>query len=255
MIPVKDAAERFGVSPQTMRNWCKEGHVPGAEQQGRKWLVPEHAVPEGVRLPSRPTVVPDTSDLRPKTDEEIVEALSGSGPDGELTDDEFVDLIKRAQPSDDQIRESLRMFGFSDAQIDEEFAREKAQQAPEPEDPLTLADVRESLANMREALNALGSMVGGLHDQVCVTLELVDGLIDEESESEDAYVPSPPDLVPGKDGPLLDDAQALEYLASGQSTTPALETLDEVADTEPPVEIDADPRLEWELSEAAISHE
>ena len=230
MIPVKDAAERFGVSPQTMRNWCKEGHVPGAEQHGRKWLVPEHAVPEGVRLPSRPTVMPDTSDLRPKTDEEIVEALSHPGAD----------------PA--QVR---RDHGLAP----EPATETEPVTEPEPEDPLTLADVRESLANMREALNALGSMVGGLHDQVCVTLELVDGLIDEESESEEAHIPSPPDLVPGEDGPLLDDAQALEYLASGQSTTPALETLDEVADTEPPVEIDADPRLEWELSEAAISHE
>lgn len=249
MIPVKDAAERFGVSPQTMRNWCKEGHVPGAEQQGRKWLVPEHAVPEGVRLPSRPTVMPDTSDLRPKTDEEIVEALSSP-----VTQEE----IRAAQPSDDQVRDALGALGHPGPEVDRALVRPEPSLPPEPEpeeDPLTLAEVRESLANMRDALDALGSMVGGLRDQVCVTLELVDGLIDEENGSEEAHIPSPPDLVPGKDGPLLDDAQALEYLASGQSTTPALETLDEVADAEPPVEIDADPRLEWELSEAAISHE
>lgn len=245
MIPVKDAAERFGVSPQTMRNWCKEGHVPGAEQHGRKWLVPEHAVPEGVRLPSRPTVMPDTSDLRPKTDEEIVEALSNPGPrpDAEQPD------TAQSERNGTYDTGALLPPGQTPVNL------ATAQPEPEPEDPLTLADVRESLANMREALNALGSMVGGLHDQVCVTLELVEGLIDEENEPEEAHVPSPPDLVPGEDGPLLDDAQALEYLASGQSTTPALETLDEVADTEPPVEIDADPRLEWELSEAAIGHE
>lgn len=246
MIPVKDAAERFGVSPQTMRNWCKEGHVPGAEQHGRKWLVPEHAVPEGVRLPSRPTVMPDTSDLRPKTDEEIVEALSSPTTYAERAETIDVGPVTVVDVHDTG---ALLPPGQTPVNL------ATAQPEPEPEDPLTLADVRESLANMREALNALGSMVGGLHDQVCVTLELVDGLIDEESEPEEAHIPSPPDLVPGEDGPLLDDAQALEYLASGQSTSPALETLDEVADTEPPVEIDADPRLEWELSEAAISHE
>ena len=227
MIPVKDAAERFGVSPQTMRNWCKEGHVPGAEQQGRKWLVPEHAVPEGVRLPSRPTVVPDTSDLRPKTDEEIVEALSNPGPRG-----------------------GEHTYPHPDTTQSEPVTE------PEPEeDPVTLDEVRESLTLMREALNELGSLAGSLWGQVNDTLTLVEALVDQEDEPEDAYIPSPPDLVPGKDGPLLDDAQALEYLASGQSTTRALETLDEVADAEPPVEIDTDPRLEWELSEAAIGHE
>lgn len=225
MIPVKDAAERFGVSPQTMRNWCKEGHVPGAEQQGRKWLVPEHAVPEGVRLPSRPTVVPDTSDLRPKTDKEIVEALSHPGAD----------------PT--QVRQD---HGFVPEPVTE----------PEPEeDPVTLDEVRESLTLMREALNELGSLAGSLWGQINDALTMVEQMVDQEAGDEEAHIPSPPDLVPGKDGPLLDDAQALEYLASGQSTTPALETLDEVADVEPPVEIDADPRLEWELSEAAISHE
>lgn len=234
MIPVKDAAERFGVSPQTMRNWCKEGHVPGAEQQGRKWLVPEHAVPEGVRLPSRPTVVPDTSDLRPKTDEEIVAALSHPGPRGD----------EHTYPHPDT-------------------AQSEPVTEPEPEeDPVTLDEVRESLTLMREALNELGSLAGSLWGQINDTLTMVEQMVDQEAgdkeaEGEEAqdHIPSPPDLVPGKDGPLLDDAQALEYLASGQSTTPALETLDEVADTEPPVEIDADPRLEWELSEAAIGHE
>ena len=108
---------------------------------------------------------------------------------------------------------------------------------------------------MREALNELGSLAGSLWGQVNDTLTLVEELSDQENEPENAYTPSPPDLVPGKDGPLLDDAQAMEYLASGQSTTRALETLDEVADAEPPVEIDTDPRLEWELSEAAIGHE
>ena len=228
MIPVKDAAERFGVSPQTMRNWCKEGHVPGAEQQGRKWLVPEHAVPEGVRLPSRPTVVPDTSDLRPKTDEEIVEALSNPGAD----------------PA--QVR---RDHGLAP----EPATETEPVTEPEPEEyPVTLDEVRESLTQMREALNTLGSLAGGLYDQVCATLDMVELLGAGENDNS---VPSPPDLVPGKDGPLLDDAQALEYLTSGQSTTRALETLDEVADAEPPVEIDTDPRLEWELSEAALSHE
>lgn len=246
MIPVKDAAERFGVSPQTMRNWCKEGHVPGAQQQGRKWLVPEHAVPEGVRLPSRPTVVPDTSDLRPKTDEEIVEALSSPTTYAERAETVDVGPVTVGDVHDTGAPLPPGQTPVSPA---------TAQPEPAEDCPVTLDEVRESLTLMREALNELGSLAGSLWGQVNDTLTLVEALVDQEDEPEDAYIPSPPDLVPGQDAPLLDDAQALEYLASGQSTTPALETLDEVADTEPPVEIDADPRLEWELLEAAISHE
>lgn len=224
MIPVKEAAERFGVSPQTMRTWCKDGHVPGAEQQGRKWLVPEHAVPEGVRLPSRPAAqAPDTSELRPKTDEEIVAALGGGGP----------------EPRDHE-----RTYPHPDA--------EQSEQTPEPEEePVTLDEVRESLAQMREALNTLGSLAGSLYGQVSDTLTMVEELIEQVDGPEDAYIPSPPDLVPGKDGPLLDDSKALEYLASGQSTTAPLETLDDLVDAEPEVEIDTDPREYWE----ATSHE
>lgn len=235
MIPVKDAAERFGVSPQTMRTWCKDGHVPGAVQEGRKWMVPEDAVPEGVRLPSRPVEVPDTSELRPKTDEEIAALLDQPG-----TYDNGGRFSQGMDPT-------VVSRGFAEPELPD----------PEPaaEEPVTLAEVRESLTGMREALNTLGSLAGGLYDQVCATLDMVELLGAGENDNS---VPSPPDLVPGKDGPLLDDAQALEYLASGQSTVPTLDGLDEVADAEPEVEIDTDPREAWEQSEALLigaSHE
>lgn len=47
MIGVPVFAEKFKVHPDTVRKWCREGKIPGAEQdnKGKPWRIPEDAVP------------------------------------------------------------------------------------------------------------------------------------------------------------------------------------------------------------------
>lgn len=41
----KQAAEKWGVSQDTVRRWCTEGKVPGATQdkKGSPWHIPKNA--------------------------------------------------------------------------------------------------------------------------------------------------------------------------------------------------------------------
>ena len=47
VLGVPAFAEKFGVSEDTVRRWCREGKIPGAEQdgKGRPWRIPDDAVP------------------------------------------------------------------------------------------------------------------------------------------------------------------------------------------------------------------
>lgn len=47
MIGVPAFAEKFGLDPRQVQKWCREGKIPGAEQDGkwRPWRIPEDAVP------------------------------------------------------------------------------------------------------------------------------------------------------------------------------------------------------------------
>lgn len=38
-----EIAEKWGVSPRTVRNYCTGGKIPGAYQKGKCWLIPESA--------------------------------------------------------------------------------------------------------------------------------------------------------------------------------------------------------------------
>lgn len=53
MIGVPAFSERFNVNPDTVRRWCREGKIPGAEQdgKGKPWRIPEDAVPPQFRKP------------------------------------------------------------------------------------------------------------------------------------------------------------------------------------------------------------
>ncbi len=44
-LTVEDAAQRLAVTPYTLREWLKAGHVRGAKI-GRQWRVPESALAE-----------------------------------------------------------------------------------------------------------------------------------------------------------------------------------------------------------------
>lgn len=47
MVGVSVFAEKYNVSEDTVRRWCREGKIPGAEQdgKGKPWRIPEDAVP------------------------------------------------------------------------------------------------------------------------------------------------------------------------------------------------------------------
>ena len=40
---VAEMARLWGVSERTVRNYCAEGRVPGAELIGKAWVIPENA--------------------------------------------------------------------------------------------------------------------------------------------------------------------------------------------------------------------
>ena len=47
MIGIPAFSEKYGVSPDTARKWCRKGLIPGAEHdgEGKPWRIPEDAVP------------------------------------------------------------------------------------------------------------------------------------------------------------------------------------------------------------------
>ena len=44
MITVKQAAEKWGVTPRRVQGLCKEGKIKGATRWERTWMIPDHAV-------------------------------------------------------------------------------------------------------------------------------------------------------------------------------------------------------------------
>ncbi len=41
---VAETAQRWGISERSVRNYCAQGRVPGAEKRGRSWVIPDDAV-------------------------------------------------------------------------------------------------------------------------------------------------------------------------------------------------------------------
>lgn len=44
MMSVKEASEKWGVSPRFIQMLCKDGQIPGASRFGRSWMIPVDAV-------------------------------------------------------------------------------------------------------------------------------------------------------------------------------------------------------------------
>ncbi len=43
VLTVSEIAKKWKISERSVRNYCKQGRVKGAEQKGKLWLIPEDA--------------------------------------------------------------------------------------------------------------------------------------------------------------------------------------------------------------------
>ncbi len=43
MLPVSELAAKWGVSERSVRNYCAQGRIPGAEKRGKTWFIPASA--------------------------------------------------------------------------------------------------------------------------------------------------------------------------------------------------------------------
>lgn len=44
LLPLREASESLGVSPQTMRNYCKSGKINAQKTPGGHWRIPLYAL-------------------------------------------------------------------------------------------------------------------------------------------------------------------------------------------------------------------
>ena len=72
-LSVAEAAERWGISARSVRNYCAQGRVPGAFLTGKTWNIPEDAQKPS-RLNERPRA---TSPLLTRLREECASRTSG----------------------------------------------------------------------------------------------------------------------------------------------------------------------------------
>lgn len=42
-LTVSEIAKKWEISERSVRNYCRQGRVKGAEQKGKLWLIPEDA--------------------------------------------------------------------------------------------------------------------------------------------------------------------------------------------------------------------
>ena len=42
-MTLREAGEKWGISPRQINYYCSEGRIPGAEKMGRVWLIPQNA--------------------------------------------------------------------------------------------------------------------------------------------------------------------------------------------------------------------
>lgn len=70
LMTVKEAAEKWGVTPRRVQGLCKEGRIKGATRWERTWMIPAHAVlPKGkLRLETPTLPMPRKSPFLDMTD-------------------------------------------------------------------------------------------------------------------------------------------------------------------------------------------
>lgn len=43
ILTASEIAKKWNISERSVRNYCQQGRVKGAEQKGKLWLIPEDA--------------------------------------------------------------------------------------------------------------------------------------------------------------------------------------------------------------------
>ena len=56
MMTVKEASEKWGVTPRRVQGLCKEGKIKGCTRWERTWMIPRHAVLPGSASESEPSM-------------------------------------------------------------------------------------------------------------------------------------------------------------------------------------------------------
>jgi excisionase family DNA binding protein len=51
-LTVEEVAAHFRVDAATVRGWCREGRLPGAERVGKRWQIPSGALASTARTPA-----------------------------------------------------------------------------------------------------------------------------------------------------------------------------------------------------------
>ena len=69
MLTVQEAARLWNVTEQTVRYHCRTGSIPGAQQDGKEWLIPDNANKPtrreaGAEQPMPPRLSPASMELR-----------------------------------------------------------------------------------------------------------------------------------------------------------------------------------------------
>lgn len=42
-MTLKEASQKWGVTPRRINYYCSEGRIPGAEKMGTVWLIPKYS--------------------------------------------------------------------------------------------------------------------------------------------------------------------------------------------------------------------
>ena len=42
-MTLKEASQKWGVTPRRINYYCSEGRIPGAEKMGTVWLIPKNS--------------------------------------------------------------------------------------------------------------------------------------------------------------------------------------------------------------------
>lgn len=55
---VSEIAKKWNISERSVRNYCKQGRVKGAELKGKTWIIPEGTEkPERIKRNAKPKII------------------------------------------------------------------------------------------------------------------------------------------------------------------------------------------------------